>query len=46
MPLFLYETIPPLVTTRYTIWAKVVVIVPTYPRVLTLAYNLMITGVV
>jgi len=30
-----YETIPPLVTTWYTIWAKVVVIVATYRRVVT-----------
>ena len=30
-----YETIPPLVTTWYTIWAKVIVIVATYRRVVT-----------
>jgi len=30
------ETIPPLATTWYTIWAKVVVIVATYRRVVTL----------
>jgi len=32
-----YETIPPLVTSWYTIWAKVIVIVATYRRVVTLA---------
>jgi len=32
----IYETIPPLDTTWYTIWAKVIVIVATYRRVLTL----------
>jgi len=31
-----YETIPPLVTSWYTIWAKVIVIVATYRRVVTL----------
>ena len=31
-----YEIIPPLVTTWYTIWAKVIVIVATYHRVVTL----------
>ena len=31
-----YETIPPLVTSWYTIWAKVIVIVATYRRVITL----------
>jgi len=31
-----YKTIPPLVSTRYTIWAKVIVIVATYRRVNTL----------
>jgi len=30
-----YETIPPLVTSWYTIWAKVIVIVATYRRVVT-----------
>jgi len=31
-----YETIPPLVTSWYTIWAKVIVMVATYCRVVTL----------
>jgi len=31
----IYETIPPLDTTWYTIWAKVIVIVATYCRVVT-----------
>jgi len=31
----IYETIPPLDTTWYTIWAKVIVIVATYRRVVT-----------
>jgi len=31
----IYETIPPLDTTWYTIWAKVIVIVATYRRVIT-----------
>ena len=31
-----YETIPPVVTSWYTIWAKVIVIVATYCRVVTL----------
>jgi len=30
-----YETIPPLVTSWYTIWAKLIVIVATYRRVVT-----------
>ena len=30
-----YETIPPLVTSWYTIWAKVILIVATYHRVVT-----------
>ena len=30
-----YETIPPLVTSWYTIWAKVILIVATYRRVVT-----------
>ena len=34
--IYIYETIPPLVTTWYTIWAKVIVIVATYRRVITL----------
>ena len=33
----IYETIPPLDTTWYTIWAKVIVIVATYRRVVTLS---------
>jgi len=32
----IYETIPPLDTTWYTIWAKVIVIIATYRRVVTL----------
>jgi len=35
MYILVYETIPPLVTTGYTIRAKVVVIVATYRRVVT-----------
>jgi len=31
----IYETIPPLDTTWYTIWAKVIVIVATYRRFVT-----------
>jgi len=31
----IYKTIPPLDTTWYTIWAKVIVIVATYRRVVT-----------
>ena len=31
----IYKTIPPLDTSWYTIWAKVIVIVATYPRVVT-----------
>ena len=31
----IYEIIPPLVTSWYTIWAKVIVIVATYHRVVT-----------
>ena len=31
----IYETIPPVDTTWYTIWAKVIVIVATYRRVVT-----------
>jgi len=34
----IYETIPPLDTTWYTLWAKVIVIVATYRRVITLGY--------
>ena len=33
--ILLYQTIPPLTTSWYTIWAKVVVIVATYRRVVT-----------
>jgi len=33
----IYETIPPLDTTWYTIWAKVIVSVATYRRVITAA---------
>jgi len=35
----IYETIPPLDTTWYTIWAKVIVIVATYCRVVTAGVN-------
>jgi len=35
-----YETIPPLVTSRYTIWAKVIVSVATYRRVVTRGVSL------
>jgi len=35
----IYETIPPLDTTWYTIWAKVIVIVATYRRVVTMAHQ-------
>jgi len=34
----IYETIPPLDTTWYTIWAKVIVIVATYRKVVTLPH--------
>ena len=34
-----YETIPPLVTSWYTIWAKVIVIVATYCRVVTVVVD-------
>jgi len=33
-----YETIPPLVTSWYTIWAKVIVSVDTYRRVVTFTH--------
>jgi len=36
-----YETIPPLVSTWYTIWAKLIVIVATYRRVVTEGYQAM-----
>jgi len=41
----IYETIPPLDTTWYTIWAKVIVIVATYRRVVTVAMKSLVFSV-
>jgi len=41
----IYETIPPLDTTWYTIWAKVIVIVATYRRVVTCRNGLLLSTI-